>query len=177
MSYAFTTAKEKDIQKRWYEPRRSCVGFKKCTAKSYSKSEYNRRYYAQNAQRLKKEAMVQYMGNPAQKMAATRALYKANPTPKKTAARTQYQANPSEKKAQARALYQANPDIKKAQARALYQANPDIKRPKLEPFIRLSLMLRGLELGLYLIFAIPKIILLELKHFANTMLITNKPYV
>ena len=87
--------KRKAYRKQYYNEHREKV--------QNPTTEYNRSYYARNAERLKR---------------ATRAAYRADPEKKKTASRAQYRAKPEKKRAASKAHYHAHPHRKKALSRA-----------------------------------------------------------
>ena len=93
-----------------------------------TKAEYNRSYYARNAEKLKRAAKTLYKLGGDRKKASSRAAYRADPEKKKAASRAQYQAEPEKKRAACRAQYQAEPEKKRAACRAQYQAEPEKKR-------------------------------------------------
>ena len=61
------------------------------------KAEYNRSYYARNAEKLKRAAKTLYELGGDRIKASSKAAYRADPEKKKTASRAQYQADPEKK--------------------------------------------------------------------------------
>ena len=110
--------KRKAYQKKYYIERRSNVQDPKL------KAEYNERYYACNADKLKRVAKTLYALDSNRKKVRAREVYRADPEkgrlPVELPVEFSIEQIPT-KRATSRADYQANPNKKRAASRADYQ--------------------------------------------------------